>query len=92
MNQKQFTTEQIIVLLREADVKLSRGKNLGQICREIGITEQSYYRCRREYGEMKAARVKRIQDLERENGRSKKAVAELSLEKPILKDALGGNY
>ncbi len=92
MNQKQFTTEQIIVLLREADVKLSRGKNLGQICREIGITEQSYYRCRREYGEMKAARVKRIQDLERENGRSKKAVVEPSLEKPILKDALGGNY
>ncbi len=63
MNQKQFTAEQIIVLLREADVKLSRGRNLAQICREMGITEQSYYRCRREYGEMKAARIKGLKEL-----------------------------
>ena len=63
MNQKQFTTEQIIVLLQEADVKLSQGRNLAQICREMGITEQSYYRCRRAYGELKAARVKRLKEL-----------------------------
>jgi DNA-binding phage protein len=63
MNQKQFTAEQIIVLLQEADVKLSRGRNLAQVCREIGLTEQRYYRCRREYGELKAARLKRIKEL-----------------------------
>jgi putative transposase len=92
MSQKQFTAERIIVLLREADVKLSKGRNLGQICREMGITEQSYYRCRREYGEMKAAQFKRLRDLERENDRSKKAVAELIPDKTILKDAIEGNY
>lgn len=63
MNQKQFTAEQIIILLQEADVKLSKGRNLTQICREMGITEQSYYRCRRAYGELKAARVKRLKEL-----------------------------
>ncbi|HOD34496.1 MAG TPA: transposase [Syntrophales bacterium] len=63
MNNKQFTAEQIIVLLREADAKLSRGRNLAQVCREIGITEQSYYRCRREYGELKAARLKKLKEV-----------------------------
>lgn len=63
MNNKQFTAEQIIVLLREADVKLSKGRNLAQVCREIGLTEQSYYRCRREYGELKAARFKRLKEV-----------------------------
>jgi putative transposase len=63
MNQKQFTAEQIIVMLQEADVKLSHGRNLAQICREMGITEQSYYRCRREYSDLKAARLKRIKEL-----------------------------
>ncbi len=63
MNNKQFTAEQIIVLLQEADVKLSRGRNLAQVCREIGITEQSYYRCRRDYGELKAARFKRPKEI-----------------------------
>ncbi|MCX5834920.1 MAG: transposase [Deltaproteobacteria bacterium] len=63
MNQKQFTAEGIIVLLQEADVKLSQGRNLAQICREMGITEQCYYRCRREYGEMKAARLKGLKEI-----------------------------
>ena len=63
MNQKQFTAEQIIILLQEADVKLSKGRNLTQICREMGITEQRYYRCRRAYGELRAARVKRLKEL-----------------------------
>ena len=92
MSGKRFTAEQIIGLLREAEVKLSQGKNVGQICREMGITEQSYYRWRKEYGGMKTAQVKRLKDLERENGHLKKAVAELTLDKLILKEALEGNY
>jgi putative transposase len=91
MSRKHFTAEQIIGLLREADVKLSQGKNVGQNCREMGITEQTYYRWRKEYGGMKTVQVKRLKDLERENGRLKKAVAELTLDKQILKEALEGN-
>ena len=92
MSRKRFTPEQIIGVLREADVKLSQGKNVGQLCREMGITEQSYYRWRKEYGGMKTAQVKRLKELERENGRLKKAVAELTLDKLILKEALEGNF
>jgi transposase-like protein len=84
--------EQIIGLLREMDVKISQGKNIGQICREIGISEQSYYRWRKEYGGMKTVQVKRLKDLERENSHLKKAVAELTVDKLILKEALEGNY
>ena len=92
MSRKRFTAEQIIGFLREADVKLSQGRNVGQICRDMGVTEQTYYRWRKEYGGMKTAQVKRLKDLERENGRLKKAVAELTLDKQILKEALEGNY
>ena len=92
MSRKRFTAEQIIGILREAEVKLSQGRNVGQICREMGISEQSYYRWRKEYGGMKTAQVKRLKDLERENGRLKKAVAELTLDKQILKETLEGNY
>jgi putative transposase len=92
MNRKRFTAEQIIGLLREAEVRLSQGRTVGQACREVGITEQTYYRWRKEYGGMKTVQVKRLKDLERENGRLKKAVAELTLDKLILKEALEGNY
>jgi putative transposase len=92
MGRKRFTAEQIIGLLREADVKLAQGRNLGQICRDIGITEQTYYRWRKEYGGMKTMQVKRLKDLEKENNRLKKAVAELTIDKLILKEALEGNY
>jgi transposase-like protein len=84
--------EQIIGLLREMDVKISQGKNVGQICRDIGISEQTYYRWRKEYGGMKTVQVKRLKDLERENSHLKKAVAELTVDKLILKEALEGNY
>jgi transposase-like protein len=84
--------EQIIGLLREVDVKISQGKNVGQICRDIGISEQTYYRWRKEYGGMKTVQVKRLKDLERENSHLKKAVAELTVDKLILKEALEGNY
>ena len=92
MSRKRFTMEQIIGLLREMDVKISQGKNVGQICREIGISEQTYYRWRKEYGGMKTVQVKRLKDLERENLHLKKAVAELTVDKLILKEALEGNY
>jgi transposase-like protein len=92
MSRKRFTAGQIIGILREADVKLSQGKNVGQFCREMGISDQSYYRWRKEYGGMKTAQVKRLKDLECENGRLKKAVADLTLDKLILKEALEGNY
>jgi putative transposase len=92
MSRKRYTAEQIIGLLREADVKLSQGRNVGQVSRDMGITEQTYYRWRKEYGGMKTVQVKRLKDLERENGRLKKAVAELTLDKLILKEALEGNY
>ena len=92
MSRKRFTMEQIIGLLREMDVKISQGKNVGQICREIGISEQTYYRWRKEYGGMKTVQVKRLKDLEREYSHLKKAVAELTVDKLILKEALEGNY
>jgi len=92
MAKKRFTVEQIIGLLREADVKLSQGRNVGQVCREMEVTEQTYYRWRKEYGGMKTVQVKRLKELERENSRLKKVVAELSLDKVILKEALEGNY
>ncbi len=92
MSRKRFTAEQIIGLLREADVKLSQGKNEGQVSRDLGITEQTYYRWRKEYGGMKTVQVKRLKEQERENGRLKKAVAELTLDKLILQEALEGNY
>ena len=84
MSRKRFTAEQIIGLLREADVKLSQGRNVGQVSRDMGITEQTYYRWRKEYGGMKTVQVKRLKDLERENCRLKKAVAELTLDKLFL--------
>ena len=92
MSRKRFTAEQIIGLLREAEVRLSQGRTVGQACREMGITEQTYYRWRKEYGGMKTVEVKRLKDLERENGHLRKAVAELTLDKLILKEALEGNY
>ena len=92
MSRKRFTVEQIIGLLREAEVRLSQGRTVGQACREMGITEQTYYRWLKEYGGLKIVQVKRLKDLEQENGRLRKAVAELTLDKQILKEALEGNY
>ena len=93
MRRRRFTAEQVIGILREVDVKLSQGRSVGQVCRDMGITEQTYYyRWRREYGGMKTVQVKRLMDLERENGRLKKAVVEFTVDKLILKEALEGNY
>ena len=92
MSRKRYTAEQIIGMLREVEVEHSRGQKLGQICRNLGITEQTYYRWRREYGGMKVTQARRMKELEKENGRLKRAVAELTLDKLILKEALEGNF
>ncbi len=92
MSRKRFTMEQIIGLLREVDVKVLQGKNIGQLCRETGISEQTYYRWRKEYGGLKSDQVKRLKELEKENLHLKKAVAELTVDKLILKEAMEGNY
>jgi len=92
MARKRFTPEQIIGMLREAEVRLSQGEQVEGICRGLGIVEQTYYRWRRQYGGMKVTQARRLKELERENGRLKKAVAELTLDKVILKEALEGNF
>ena len=86
------TVEQIITKLREAEVALSRGQTVVQVCRTLGITEETYYRWRNEYGGLKIDQAKRLKDLERENGRLKLAVADLTLDKLILKEAAEGNF
>ena len=92
MARKRLTPEQIIGMLREAEVRLSQGEKVKGICRSLGITEQAYYRWRKDYGGMKVSQARRLKELERENGRLKKAVAELTLDKLILKETLEGNY
>ena len=92
MGRKRHTPEQIITALREAEVGLARGKSVKLISRELGITEQTYYRWRREYGGMKVSQARRLKELERENARLKRAVADLTLDKLILEEAAEGNF
>jgi putative transposase len=92
MGRRHFKPEQIIHMLREAEIKLAGGKRIGEVCRELGISEQSYYRWRKEYGGMQVSQVKKLKDLERENAQLKKLVADQALDKSILEEALKGNY
>ena len=92
MARKWYSREQIIGMLREAEVKLSRADGVGVICRGLGISEQSYYRRRRYYGGPKLDQAKKVKDLERENERLKKAVSELTLDNLILKEAFEEEY
>ena len=92
MKRNHFKVEEIIRMLREAEVHLSQGKSVAQVSRELGITEQTYYRWRKEYGGMKVSQARRLKELEQENARLKRAVADLTLDKLILREALEGNY
>ena len=92
MSGKRFGVEQIINHLREAEVLLSQDQTVGEICRRIGVSEQSYYRWRREYGGLKIDQARRLKVLEQENARLKRAVADLTLDKLILKEAAEGNF
>lgn len=92
MGRKIHTPEQIINKLREAEVVINQGKAVGQACRKIGVTEQTYYRWRKEYGGLRTNQAKRLKELEKENSRLKKLVAELSLDNQILKEVSRGNF
>jgi len=84
---KRHTAEQIVAKLREAEVELSKGKKIPEVVRKLGITEQTYYRWRKEYGGLRSDQARRFKELERENARLKKLVADLSLDNAILKEA-----
>lgn len=92
MPNKRYTPEEIIKLLRLVEIETGQGKATGQACQNLGFTEQTYYRWRKEYGGLQINQARRLQDLERENVRLKKLVADLSLDKDILNEALKGNY
>jgi len=92
MARKRFKVEEIINKLREVEVHQSRGMSLQEACRKIEVTEQTYYRWRKEYGGLRIDQAKRLRELEKENHRLKRAVAEVTLDKTILKEALEGNY
>ena len=92
MVKKAFKPEQIIGKLREAEVLLSQGLNVGEASRKLSITEQTYYRWRREYGGMRVEQAKRLKQLEKENNRLKKLVADITLDNAILKEAARGNF
>lgn len=89
---KRHSAEQIIRKLREAETMLSAGKSVGEVIQTLGVSEQTYYRWQQQYGGMKAEEAKRLKELEIENGRLKKLVADLTLDKEILKEAMEGNY
>ena len=92
MSRKRFTPEQIITILREEEVLLSQGAQVSEVWRKLGVSEQTYYRWRKEYGGMRVDQAKRLKELEQENTRLKKLVADLSLYNAILKEANRGNY
>ena len=92
MGKRRHTPEQVIGKLREAEVELAKGKTVAEVCRKLTITEQTYYRWRKEYGGLRVDQARRFKELETENGRLKRLVADLNLDKAILEEALRGNY
>ena len=92
MPMMRFKPEQIVTLLRQIEVAIANGKTTPQACKEAQVTAQTYYRWRKEYGGLKLDQAKRLKELEKENSKLKRLVAELSLEKQILKDVAEGNF
>ena len=92
MPRRRFRPEEIIGKLREADVLLSQGKAVAEVVKALAISEVTYYRWRKEYGGMKVSQAKRLQELEKENTRLRKAVSDLTLDKLILQEAARGNF
>ena len=92
MARKGYTTEQIINKLREVEILLSQGATIGAASKKIGVTEQAYYRWRKEYGGMRIEQAKRLKEVEKENTRLRKLVADLSLDNAILKEVARGNF
>ncbi len=92
MARRTYTAEQISSKLREAEVLLSQGSSVAEASRKIGVSEQTYYRWRKEYGGMRVEQARRLKELEKENSRLKKLVADISLDNAILKEAAKGNF
>ncbi len=92
MPKKAYTPEQIINKLREAEVLLSQGATIGEASRKIGVTDQTYYRWRKESGGLRLEQAKKLKTLEKENSRLKRLVADISLDNAILKEAARGNF
>ena len=92
MARKRYSSEQIIAYLREAEVLLAKDHTVGQVCKKIGVTEQTYYRLRKEYGSLSIDQAKRLKEVEKENTRLRKLVADLSLDKAMLKEVAEGKY
>ncbi len=92
MKKTRHTPEQIISKLREAEVLLAKGISVSQASKQIGVSEQTYYRWRKEYGGLKVEQAKRFKEIEKENGRLRRAVADLTLDKLILQEAARGNF
>ena len=92
MGRKRLEAEQVIPKLREAEVEIARGQTVAQVCKKLGVTEQTYYRWRKEYGGMRTEQARRLKDLERENARLKTLLAEAELDKAILREAAAGNF
>ena len=92
MKRKKYSSEQIVKKLREADAALSSGSTVEQVCRQLEISDATYYNWRKQYGQMQLDQVKNLKSLQKENARLKKLVADLSLDKAILEEALRGNY
>ena len=92
MSRKRYRPEEIIGQLREAEVLLSKGQTAGEVCRKLSVTELTYYHWRKEYSGMRIEQAKRLKDLENENARLEKLVADLSLDNQILKEASAGDF
>ena len=92
MKGKKYTAEQIVAMLREAEVLLAKGMALAEVCRQLEVTDVTYYRWRKEYGGLRVDHAKRLKELEQENSRLKKVVADLVMDKAILKEAARGNF
>ena len=92
MPRKQRSVEEIISKLREAEVALAQGETLAQACRRIGVSDHTFYRWRREYGGLKVDQAKRLRDMEGENVRLRRAVADLTVDNQVLKEAARGNF
>tara|TARA_B100001971_G_C17849263_1_gene362537 strand:+ start:95 stop:373 length:279 start_codon:yes stop_codon:yes gene_type:complete len=92
VSRKRYSPEQIIGYLREAEILQAKGSTVPQICKKIGVAEQTYYRWRREYGSLSVDQAKRLKEVEKENTRLRKLVADLSLDKAILKEVTEGKY
>lgn len=92
MGVKRYKPEEIISKLREAEVLLAQGVSVGEVVRQLGVTQVTYYRWRKEYGGMKVDQAKRLKELEKENARLKRLLADAELDKAILKEAASGNW